>query len=456
MWVEELTIDNIRCFQAERIRFGGERHPWVTFLGENGGGKSTALQALGLLLAGPEGAQKLLPRPQGWLRREDAGGKIGIRIHQDDDDPGRHGETKVRHQFAYSFTVTGSHPLTVNNRRYTEPSIVPAGQKVLSWLRENAFASKGTGWFSVGYGAFRRLTRSTQIIVPSLEPQARFTNFATQFDESEPLSVFERWMVYLDYRISKDGDEKSQKQKELGITAVNRILPEDAKFDSVTSEGRILFQIGDQKVPTISLSDGYRSIIALAGDLIWRLILGFPDSPDPLCESGVVLIDELDIHLHPKWQRTVAKVLRTIFPNLQFFVATHSPLVAAGAGSDALTLKFDLQNGQSTVKRVENIAAMSVDRILQSEAFGALSPFSPETEEKIQRYDLLERKGRRRTAAENDELRPLLKFMEEARPIGGQPDPESLEGRIDRFLEEKLCDKSYQTAETSDSCGQSG
>jgi len=234
----------------------------------------------------------------------------------------------------------------------------------------------------------------------------------------------------------------------MGIRAINRVLPENAEFNSVTPEGRILFDIGGQRVPTISLSDGYRSILALAGDLIWRLIMAFPESSDPLQESGVVLIDELDIHLHPKWQRDVARVLRAIFPRLQFFVATHSPLVAAGAGDDALTLRFNFHDGRSTVGKVENIAAMNVDRILQSEAFGLLSAYSPQTEEKIQRYDELTRKGNRRSVQENDELRPLLKFMEDARPVGGTPDPESLEGRIDHLLEEKFRDQSYQATET--------
>ena len=103
---------------------------------KTGGGKITALQALGLLLAGPEGAQRLLPRPVGWLRDETKPGKVMTRIHQDDNDPGQHGIDKVRRVFGYSYTLTGSQPQTINNKLYTEPTIVPSGQRVLSWLRE--------------------------------------------------------------------------------------------------------------------------------------------------------------------------------------------------------------------------------------------------------------------------------------------------------------------------------
>jgi hypothetical protein len=451
MWVEELRIENIRCFESVVLRFTkqnrNKQFKWITFLSENGGGKSTALQSLGLLLAGPEGAQQLMPRPLGWLRDENKAGKISTRIHQGRNDPGKHGSEKVRHAFGYSYAMTGSQHLTINHKLYTEPSIVPAGHPILTWLRENAFPSKGPGWFAVGYGAFRRLTRSSQVIVPSLEPQARFTNFTTQFDEAEPLSFFERWLVYLDYRIAKkeakNGDSKadlaqSKKQMELGIEAINRLLPEIARFDSVSSEGRILFWVGGEKVPTIALSDGYRSMLALAGDLVWRMILSFPDSNEPLSEEGVVLIDELDIHLHPRWQQTIAGTLRERFPNIQFFVATHSPLIAAGAGEAALTLRFDFEGGKSVVNPVANVAAMDVDRILQSEAFALDSSYSPETQRKIDRYDSLSRKGTRRTKPESDEFQELLTFMQEARPLGGPPEPGSLEDKIERFLDETL------------------
>lgn len=440
MWVEELQIENIRCFESSKLKFStgsDSGHRWITFLGENGGGKSTALQALGLLLAGPEGAVQLESRPIGWVRDEERPGKISTRIHQENGDGGQHGREKIRRAFSYTYHMTGSKHLKIGNKLYTEAAVVPAPNQILTWLRENAFPSKGEGWFAVGYGAFRRLTRLSQIIVPALEPQARFKNFLTQFNESEPLSVFEKWMVYVDYRIAKANDDQARRFKELGVNAINQLLPTGAKFDSVTSEGRILFDVAGQKVPTIALSDGYRSVLALVGDLVWRLLQSYPKSDDPLTEHGVVLIDELDIHLHPVWQRDIAGHLRKLFPGLQFFVATHSPLVAAGAGEDALTLQFLYKDGTATIERVKNIASLNVDRILQSPAFGLVSPYSPETQRKIERYDSLARK-QKPTQSEQLELKGLSEFIGTARPFGGPPTPGSLEERMDTFLREKL------------------
>ncbi|MEM8534817.1 MAG: AAA family ATPase, partial [Chloroflexota bacterium] len=76
------------------------------------------------------------------------------------------------------------------------------------------------------------------------------------------------------------------------------------------------------------LSDGERSMLALVFDLSRRLALANPQSDDPLREGrGVVLIDELDLHLHPSWQRTIVDRLTTTFPNCQFIATTHSPQI---------------------------------------------------------------------------------------------------------------------------------
>jgi energy-coupling factor transporter ATP-binding protein EcfA2 len=440
MYVDSLTIENIRCFEAAKIDFDQKRFKWVTLLGPNGCGKSTLLQALALLLAGPEGAQNFPFRPIGWLRDESKLGKIGIRLHQSERDPGQFGSesTRLTQSFGYSYSLVGSNPLSVNNKLYTEPAIVANPQSKLTWLRKTAFTSTGKGWFAVGYGAFRRLTRKSQIIVPSLEPQARYTNFFTQFSEDEPLAAFERWMVYLDYRIAKIRDNDAKRQRDIGIAAINALLPDRTRFNSVTAEGRILFDIGGSKVPTIGLSDGYRSVLALSGDLVWRLIQSFPETTDPLREEGVVLIDELDIHLHPIWQRDIAELLQEQFPNLQFIVSTHSPLIASGAGEHALTLKFSLNGGRAIVDPVLNISALSVDDVLRSPAFEQISPYSPRTQEKIDRYDDLLSKKDNLNPKEKADFEQLQLFIQEARPFGGPPVPGSLEAKIDDFLGKHL------------------
>jgi energy-coupling factor transporter ATP-binding protein EcfA2 len=453
MWVESITLNNIKCFQQQEINF--TRNPnaahhqakpynWITLLGENGVGKSTILQTLALLLAGPEAAKELMPRPAGWVRNENSPGRITITLHKEDSDVGIYGEDKKRQTFSYSYFVTGSKALEIGNAKdkqtYTEPALIEDRAKILSWLRANTFASGNQGWFAVGYGAFRRLTRLSQVIIPSLEQPKRSSNFFTQFNEDTSLSSFERWMVYLDYRLAKDqSDMKAQKMKRVGEEAIIKLLPGDVQIVGVTAEGLIEFLVDGQRVPSIGLSDGFRSVIALAGDLIWRLMQAFPNLDDPTTASGVVLIDELDIHLHPSWQRDIAVWLQQVFPNLQFFVATHSPLVAAGAGDNALTLRLDMVDNQLQITKIPYVdLAAGVDRTLKSPAFGLKSTYSPPTDDKIQRYHELQRKNGQLNEEELSEYKHLQLFMKEVQPFGRIPDPGSLEDRMNALLEKCL------------------
>lgn len=446
MWVESVTLNNIKCFKNEEITFTRSAanvpnhrqkpYSWISLLGENGVGKSTLLQAIGLLLSGPEAAKELLPRPTGWVCDSAIPGKLSITLNQEQNDAGIFGKQKVRTNFSYSYFVTADKAVKVGEETYTEPALIEESSKILSWLRSNAFASDTKGWFAAGYGAFRRLTRTSQVLIPSLEPPKRSSNFSTQFNEDSALSSFERWMVYLEFRIAK-GDLTAQKMRDIGINAIEKLLPKNTKIAEVSIEGLIKFDVNGQRVSTIGLSDGYRSIIALAGDLIWRLLQTFPDLEDPTQASGVVLIDELDIHLHPFWQRWIAEWLREVFPNLQFFVATHSPFIAAGAGEDALTLRLDIVNGETKITQIEDISAYDVDYILRSPAFGLESTYSPSTQEKIKRYHELRIKKDKLSEEEDQEFNQLKLFMQDKQPIS-PPEPGSLDDRINAFLEMNL------------------
>ena len=75
------------------------------------------------------------------------------------------------------------------------------------------------------------------------------------------------------------------------------------------------------------LSGGYKAVLSVIADIAKRLALAFPNSTDPLKQEAVILIDELDLHLHPKWQKSIVKDLKRTFPNCQFIVSTHSPFI---------------------------------------------------------------------------------------------------------------------------------
>jgi len=457
MWLKSVRIENIKCFEDIELIFTHNQstasnpkpHRWITLLGENGIGKSTVLQSIGLLLAGPKAAKELLPRPTGWVRDPSVYGKLTAHICKEEQDQNVFpGKEKVRQNFSYSYFVTGDKrvkvPIKGHNRKKednysepSEPSIIEESSNLLTQMSDNAFASGSRGWFAAGYGSFRRLTRISQLPIPQLDNPTRSGNFITQFDEDKAVSSFEKWIVHLDFRLAKDkNDKRSQRMREVGEKAITELLPEDVKIVEVTKDGLILFQIKGQIVPTINLSDGYRSIIALAGDLIWRLLQTFPDMDDPTQASGIVLIDELDIHLHPVWQRDIASWLRKTFPNLQFIVATHSPFIAIGAGDDSLTLRFKTDDtGLVYMEKIDDISDYDVDRILRSPAFGLISTYSPATKKNIERYHELNSRHSNLDKSEQKELKEKIEFMIKIREI---PKPGSLEDRMDRFLKDNL------------------
>lgn len=95
--------------------------------------------------------------------------------------------------------------------------------------------------------------------------------------------------------------------------------------ERIDASGVTIVESEDRRIPLRMLSDGERSLAAIATDIAQRLVVLNETSDNPLATgTGVVLIDELDLHLHPQWQRTVVEGLRSAFPNLQFICSTHS------------------------------------------------------------------------------------------------------------------------------------
>ncbi len=100
---------------------------------------------------------------------------------------------------------------------------------------------------------------------------------------------------------------------------------------------------GDETLAIDQLSDGEKLLLALTADLARRLAMTYPDRGDPLQGEAVVMIDEIELHLHPAWQRRALSALARTFPGCQLIVTTHSPQVLSEVPNDAVVLVKDFQ-----------------------------------------------------------------------------------------------------------------
>jgi len=99
----------------------------------------------------------------------------------------------------------------------------------------------------------------------------------------------------------------------------------------------------NQELQLSQLSSGERALVLLVADIARRMVIANPQMPDPLQSAGIVLIDEIELHLHPKWQRRVIPALQETFPNIQFIIATHSPQVLSNVPNGSV---FEIENFQ--------------------------------------------------------------------------------------------------------------
>jgi hypothetical protein len=148
-------------------------------------------------------------------------------------------------------------------------------------------------------------------------------------------------------------------------------LIEGRRLPGAASRTGILVKTPSGTVPMSDLSLGYRVTISWVVDLAWTLFQRRPQSASPFNESAIVLIDEIDLHLHPKWQRQIRHHLIGLFPNVQFIVTSHSPIIAQEgiANGDPVSV-IRLEDDHSTIlNRPLPAKPWRYDEVLGSSAF---------------------------------------------------------------------------------------
>lgn len=445
MYINKVRLQNVKCFADAALQFThakdntDRQKNWNVILGENGDGKSTLLRAIAACLMDARTADRVV-RPIGWIRGGQTKASMSVEIERcaEDDVGERSVESGSIHQNEY-FIIRGQDNASEEYSTFTildyeeaieKKQVVgrPSKQKRADakFLRDTAFSRKeNVGWVSCGYGAFRRLPTPGRMFDDPLDPSE--AKFVTLFDDNAALVRCEHWLKDLQLSLDrkkaegKDIDAEYRRLEQVKAR-IGNLLPE---VTSIEISKEITFSFRDNTRYSLpQLSDGYRSMFALIVDILRWLERAHPGtnvSVDKL--SGVVLIDEIDAHLHPRWQREVGFKLTEQFPNLQFIVTTHSPFVAMAAGAGSLSVLRKDDNEMRVDQDIPNPRGWLVDRVL-AELFHLPSLRDPETEKQLQRYQELRlaRGAQPLSPAEADELAnlevTLVKIEKHSSPSG--------------------------------------
>jgi len=329
MRVRRLTLTNYRGFEQASIDLD---RPLTVLFGVNGSGKSSVLSALATA------ASSLL----------DASIEDGRfwGASADDNDIRR---SANRLQIEVEWLNAGSLQLVATSHRRLQKAVLtdPTNPSLGAF-----YASAPT--LQIFYGASR-------------EVEARSDTFSLEYDEDGRLEVdpesaardalavghlkFRTLFQWFKNREDVENELKVSRQdltlEDPQLAAVRRavagMLPGFSGLRIQRDPLHMVIRKGDTLLAIDQLSDGERLLLALTADLARRLAITYADQPDALAGEAIVLIDEIELHLHPTWQRRVLGALRSTFPNCQFIVTTHSPQVLSEVPNDAVVLVKDLQ-----------------------------------------------------------------------------------------------------------------
>jgi predicted ATP-dependent endonuclease of OLD family len=363
---------------GSRRELEGEARKWTLLLGENGCGKTTLLRAAALILAGSDALAELLQEPDSWIRE---------------------GATEC--EIAIDFCTKKNedrHASLVFSRGQKLKDIFSRNRQSMDRL-DAALEHTTRSYMVCGYGASRRLTAGSKSVTrTSPFKNVRSQAVGTMFSNDAELNPLQEWAVDLHYRKENEG-------LRLVEDVLKDLLP-GLKFKEIDrSKRELIFETPDGDVPLSRLSDGYQNMAGWCGDLLYRITSTFEDYNKPLEARGVLLIDEIDLHLHPVWQRKLRDFLDKKLPKFQVVATTHSALTAQQCGEGELY--FLRRPDTGAAPRLEPFLGtprkLLIHQFLLSPQFGLETVDSRSVEELKNEYRKLKR-SKSLTNAQKDRL----------------------------------------------------
>jgi predicted ATPase len=392
--LRKLVLTDIGPFDHLELEFNPR---WNILLGDNGSGKSTILKAIAVSILG-EDAKAYAGR---MVRSGQQRGEISLSTERN----------------TYRTIVTGTN-----------------GSSRVESIPGRAFESEG--WLAMGFPPLRTVSWSRPK-APEAQTKGRPTPedlLPLVIGDPDPrLDKLKQWIVNLDYWIkdarsrNEDPGQYERLLNEFFVVVGQLTKGVRVKFKEVnpqTNEVRITTDDGD--LPLESLSQGMTSLIGWVGILLQRLYELYGDSDNPRGQYALVLMDEIDAHLHPAWQQTLVRRLADVFPKIQFIATTHSPLIVAGMNPDQI-LRFarDEEGNLMQMKVDEEMTLGRADQILTGDLFGLQTTFSlnDDLDKDMQDYHALLAKPER-TEAEEIRFQKLRQSLRSRVPLASENPPE--------------------------------
>lgn len=353
--------------------------PCAVILGENATGKSSVLEAVTLALLGTSETNLLMDylKP----RSEDISPKA--MVHRPDTD---------------NWDVLSTEPLdvTISYLGCTQTSHLSAAAD-----SPNYGGDPRPSKILLAYGPRRFFSKQS-----TRRYRAPLYRVRSLFDPLATLPHPANWLIGCD-----------DKKFHAVVRALREVLMLDAEADVTRDpeKQRIMIETAQGLTPLSSLSEGYKSVVAMATDIARELLTHYDNLENAY---AVVLIDEIETHLHPRWKLQIVQRLRRAFPRVQFIITTHDPLCLRGMyDGEVFVLQRDPVNRRvETLTNLPDVRGMRAEQILTSEFFG-LGSTDPETDAKLMRYQMLQLNDHQ-TAAEAAEMDRLHDEITRTMKIG--------------------------------------
>lgn len=368
MVIEKLSLDDFRGIHKLEMELQGKS---TVLFGINGAGKSSVLAAINLLYANIIN-RLVKSRFKQSIRMEQADirfGKASARIAAEF----RFGEEKER--YSYSRKISRGVVGIVLSKEL-ERIVGHFEQKYLTrdMVDEENNLLKTGGESNVpifvNYGV-NRLVLKTPLRIRKTEDYGQFAAFEKAIENQIAFSKLFEWFLEQElYETQRQKQDTSY--QDIPLYSVKRAMLamlDGCRNVHITARPYSMkVSKGEEILDILQLSDGEKCTLALFGDLARRLALANPSLVNPLEGTGVVLIDEIELHMHASWQRKVIRVLKETFPNVQFIITTHSPQVLGEIDADFNVFSLRREEAGIVCDRLTDYFGLDANSVLE-EAF---------------------------------------------------------------------------------------